>query len=1173
MYISDLAIKGFKSFAEPTKLKFAEGLTCIVGPNGCGKTNVVDAIRWVMGEQKSSVLRSQNMHDVIFSGTDKRKQVNFAEVSLTIHNNRGLLPVEYTDVVITRRVFRDGASEFFINKNACRLKDIHELFVDTGMGSDAYSVIELKMVESILSESKEERRRLIEEASGINKYKQQRRLSMRRLDSTENDLNRVNDIIVEVEKSVGSLRRQLAKYKRFDRVQSQLKDDEIAMAVHQTNQVLDKLIPIRQRIAQIKDGYGASGEEVNLEEKRVEEAKTQLTSIETDHQQQQEHVNSHNTERIGIEQILLVAEEKILGATAALDRIRVEKSTLVEREGSSETLRSELSNEKAHIQPRIETAHAKEATLNVAFEDAVEHYRKSKSEHDTHNQKHLELLNRLSDLNHQKSHQEAALTQHHSTIEHLSSKKERLCQSRKQYQQELDLVGSDFKDAEIQYKALETKVTELESGFQELQDKLNETREALAKKRGQRVSVENQLNFYEELLESGEGYSGGVRALLSEDLDQLGILGTVADLITPDERYETAIQTALGPLAEALVTRDRESALKAIASLQQQKAGSATFLPLDPINSSPVKTPAKISGKHVIGSALDFVEPKSGYAGLAQSLLGDLTLVDNDYTPDWNNISGRIVSIDGTLYDALGLIKGGAGGEGENMILGRHDRIQRLRIQFSKLVDEIEAHSADIEKFHTRIGILERELRSSRTSRDDQRQILLEVERKNSRAQYGISSTEADENSVDQELTELKQAIKDAEDRITAFVPQLTAAETERASTEAEISLMEAALQTLLNQRDEASEAAQTGRLEHVNLKNEERNLDTRLTSVNETLKDIHTRDQTLEDELLLHTEVLKDERETQNSEKDHLAQVKTILERESEILVEISSRVQVKRQALNELELRLRDHHHKREAVAEELRELSVSAANLEAKNQHIVERVQEKYQSDLPHDLDLTEFDQEQVEKRIRRSQKFIENLGPINMAVQDEFEVEQSRLNFLKEQQTDLFEARSSLLETISKLDRIARKQFRETFGLIQEHFKGTFQMLFDGGEASLLLENPDDVLESDIIIKATPRGKKTQNLKMLSAGEKALTAIALLFAIYQVKPSPYCILDEVDAPLDDRNIRKYTKMLEHFSTRTQFIVITHNKLTMEAARFLYGVTMEEEGISRLVSVQFT
>ncbi|NQV16177.1 chromosome segregation protein SMC [bacterium] len=1173
MYISDLEIKGFKSFAEPTKMKFSEGLTCIVGPNGCGKTNVVDAIRWVMGEQKSSVLRSQSMHDVIFSGTTKRKQVNFAEVSLTIHNDRGLLPIEYTDVVLTRRVFRDGASEFFINKNACRLKDIHDLFVDTGMGSDAYSVIELKMVESILSDSKEERRRLIEEAAGINKYKRQRRLSMRRLDSTENDLQRLNDIINEVEKSVASLRQQLSKYKRFDRVQSQLKADEISLAVHESNQVLEQLIPLRQQIAQLKDGYGATGEELSLEERRVEEAKEHLLVIEAEMGEQQEHVNTHNTERFSIEQTLLIAEQKIAGASAALDRIRVEQSTLNEREESSLKLQADLSNEKAHLLPRIEETKAKDDVLKAAFDSAVEKYRAAKSEHDSKNQKHLELLNRLSDLNHQKSHQEAALTQHNSTTEHLKHKQGRLHQSRDQYQLELNLVGSDFQDAETQYRDLEAKVTELELGFQKLQDQLNENRETLAQKRGQRVSVENQLNFYEELLESGEGYSGGVRTLLSGDYEALGIMGTVADLLTVDERYEKAIQTALGPLAEALVTKDRDSAVRAIATLQERKAGSATFLPLKPIANSKGYAPAKLTGKHIVGPALDYITPTAGYQGLAHLLFSDLTLVTEDYVPDWKAVSGRVVSIEGTLYDNFGLIKGGTTGEGEDTLIGRRDRIERLRKQFSQLVEEIDQQSTAIEKTHEQMGVLERELRTTQASRNDHRQILLEVERKSSRAQYGISSTEADVKSVSQEMDELLQAIEDADTRIAGFIPLLTETETERQKVETEISQMETSLQSLLNQRDATSEAAQAGRIEYVNLKNEERNLDTRLSSVTETLKDISSRQLGLSDEKLQHTLVLKENRKTQESGKDQLAAVKAVLERESETLVEISGRVKVKRQALNELELRLRDHHHKREAAAEELRELSVSVANLDARRLHIVDRLQEKYESGLPQDMNLEEFEQEAVEKRIRRSKKFIEDLGPINMAVQDEYEAEKGRLNFLKEQQADLSEAKSTLLEAISKLDRIARRQFRETFGLIQEHFKGTFQMLFDGGEANLILENQDDILESDIIIKATPHGKKTQNLRMLSAGEKALTAIALLFAIYQVKPSPYCVLDEIDAPLDDRNIRKYTKMLEHFTTHTQFIVITHNKLTMEAATFLYGITMEEEGVSRLVSVQFT
>jgi len=502
-------------------------------------------------------------------------------------------------------------------------------------------------------------------------------------------------------------------------------------------------------------------------------------------------VNVSNTSRISIEQTLAIAEEKIAGATTALDRIRVEQHTLVEREESSHTLQDELSNEKAHIQPRIDDAKAKDDILKKAFEGAVEKYRNAKNDHDVMNQKHMELLNRLSDLNHQKSHQEAALTQHKSSIEHLKTKKGRLGKSQIEFKKELDLVAADFKDAEIQYKSLESKVSELETAFTTLQSELNETRETLAKKRGRRVSIENQLNFYEELMESGEGYSGGVRTLLREDTEKLGILGTVADLLTVDERYEKAIQTALGPLAEALVTQDRNSALAAIRALKAQKAGSATFLPLDPLLKAKSKSSKALSGKHVIGAALDFVTPKKGFENLAELLLKDLTLVEDDFVADWDKIHGRAVTVDGTLYDTIGLVRGGTGSEGEDTLIGRQDRIQRLRKQYSTLVDEIQEHSLALEKIHEKIGSMERELRTSKASRDDQRQILLEVERKTSRAQYGINQTEADTQSVDQEISELVQAIADAEERIAAFAPQLAETEATRVKTESQISAME----------------------------------------------------------------------------------------------------------------------------------------------------------------------------------------------------------------------------------------------------------------------------------------------------------------------------------------------------------------------------------------------
>ncbi len=1173
MYISDLEIKGFKSFVEPTRLKFSEGLTCIVGPNGCGKTNVVDAIRWVLGEQKSSVLRSQTMHDVIFSGTSKRKAVNFADVSLTIHNDKGVLPVEYTDVVVGRRVFRDGTSEYSINKTPCRLKDITDLFVDTGMGADAYSVIELKMVESILSESKDERRRLIEEAAEINKYKQQRRLSMRRLDATEMDLSRVGDIILEVEKNVGSLKRQLAKYRRFDRVRGQLKTDEMTLAAIQINGLNTQLTPLEKRITELNQDYGLSGEQVGLEEKRVEEAKTELTRLETERNEQFELVNARKGEQVAIEQTLLLADEKIANATASLDRIKVETRTLEERRTGASALDADLKNEIEHLYPRLETARMAYETKRSDFESAVQKYREAKTLHDERSQAHLDALNERGDLEHQRSRLEATLQQYRNQIGTLQDKRSRLGKAGEGFQLDLNLISDDFSNAENQYQGLEQEVGKLEQKFQELQESLGETREKLASKRGERVSVENQLNFYEELLESGEGYSSGVRRVLEAGTDIGGVLGILADLIKVDERYEQAIQAALGPLAQAVVTRDRASAIKAIEYLKDKSSGRAAFLPLKEINPTRGSGTAASDAKGVIGTAIEFITAEKGIEKALHSLLGDVLIVEENFTPDWQDLDRRYVTPLGTLYDPLGLIQGGEGGESRDTLVGRKDRLERLRKSFASLSEEIEDLTSGLEEMHDQIGRTEKEIRSTRTAREDQRQILLEFERKSSRAQYGISSTHSDLETLENELSNTQGAIVTAEQQLSDLEKPISEALARKETIETELASIEADLQSLLNERDKVSDTAQNAKLDVVNLENEERNLKTRLESIAETLRDIEARIEGLADEKSQYEASLEKNRSLREEEKVKLSTVKTDVGRESEILTELDGRNQVKRQALNELELRLRDHHHQRESAAEELRELSVQVANLKSSRSHILERIQEKYNEDPPGELPDEEIDLEALEKRIKRSERFIENLGPINMAVQDEFEAEQSRLNFLREQQADLVDAKTSLLETVSKLDRIARRQFRETFLKIQEHFKITFQMLFDGGDADLSLDNPDDVLESDIAIKATPKGKKTQNLKMLSAGEKALTAIALLFAIYQVKPSPYCVLDEVDAPLDDRNIRKYTKMLEHFTTHTQFIVITHNKLTMEAARYLYGVTMEEEGVSKLVSVQLT
>ncbi len=1171
MYISELNIKGFKSFAEPTKVKFDQGITCIVGPNGCGKTNVVDAIRWVLGEQKSSVLRSQSMHDVIFSGTAERKPLSFAEVSLDIHNNRGVLPVEYTDVNITRRVFGDGTSEYYLNKNACRLKDILNLFMDTGMSSDAYSVIELKMVESILSESKEERRQLIDEAAGVNKYKQQRNLSFRRLQATEADLLRINDVLQEVEKNVNSLRRQLKRYNRYETVKTQLQADEIALAQWEIQQHQTQVEPLRLKAKDLQRRYDEETENLAVAEQQAEALQTELTGLETQRQQQREAVRQQEMVVNELERKLLVAGEKISAATAALDRLKVEDRALQERQQTTQSVQADLENEREHLLPRIEGKQAQHAKLRAEFESAVSAYQEAQTAFEEENRKRVSLLNSVSEAKHKQERFTQAIAQYQDQLAGLAEKRVRLKSSEESYQKDLFGASSDQTGAEKAYQDLEQRIEEMNNGFQKLQTQLNEVRETLAAKRGERVSLENQLDFYEELLETGEGYSGGVRSVM-EARDQLkGVLGTVADIVKVAEKYQTAIQAGLGNFAEIVVTRDRPTAEAAIRFLEREKKGAATFFPLKEAG-KPAVDPAHLSGTGVIGSALKFVKAPAGQARLLSVLLGDLYLVEDDFKPDWKTFSGRVVTVSGRLRDCHGFLHGGTGGEEKAALVGRRDRLEKLQTRHTQLVDEIERDSATIENLRDQLGQLERELRQARSERENQRQIMLEYDRRVSRAQYGMSTTTADLRSVADEQEQIRQRINAAETKLADIQPRIDEKQAELKQLDKTVAKSEAKLQALLLERDATSEKAQVSRIEVVNLENERRNLTTRLTGLVENVTEFGTRLVQIRKDHHANEQMLQTNRKIQVASEQELSVARKTLQKTQAAFTAADKSYQNQRLEYNELEHKLRLQRTTRDIAGQELKELELKLVDMKSQRQRISDRIFEKYQVELPPITDPLEFEPGELQKRIQRSLRFIENLGPVNMAVKEEFESEQSRLIFLREQQADLLDAKTSLLETISRLDRIARKQFRETFEQVRENFKATFQMLFDGGSADIRLENADDLLDSDLVITATPKGKRTQNLKMLSAGEKALIAIALLFGIYQVKPSPFCILDEVDAPLDDHNVRKYAKILDHFSTHTQFIVITHNKLTMEAAKFLYGVTMEEQGVSKLVSVKF-
>ncbi len=1172
MYLSDLEIKGFKSFALPTHLKFADGLTCIVGPNGCGKTNVVDAIRWVLGEQKTSILRSHTMNDVIFNGSAARKRTNFAEVSLVIKNDKGILPLEYDEIRLTRRLYRDGTSEYFLNKTPCRLKDIQDLFADTGMGSNAYSVIELRMVESILSEDKEERRRLLEEAAGVKKYKQQRRLSERRLEATEMDLARVQDIILEVEKKVRSLKRQLSRYKRFAKVHEQLREDELLLAKWQLYQIRQEREPLEFELRRLNSDLSLSKQEVQELERQVQQARFQLDQAREERDEAYKKLETRRNEEQELEKGLLLAEEKMNQAAATLDKIKVEEQTLLERQRTVQAAKGSLENELQHLSPQLEQAKQAADQVRRELAQVTETYAQTRKQHEETSKKHLQLLNEINRLRNQDGALKASLENIHQQLQRLQSKRGLLIEQSGRWQTELGSTSSSVTQAQQDLKMVEERLTEAENKLREDQERLTAVREKLAEMRGERASLESRISFYEEVLESGEGYSPGVREILQSTSKFTGVLGTVADLIQVDDKLAPAVQAALGDLAQLIVTKDRKAALEAIEHLQKSGRGRATFLPLEAVaRLAPHPTePAPWKSATPLQDAVSVAPP---YQPLVAHLFHDVWLAQESPPQDFQPSHGLVVSLDGRLWSAAGWLQGGSSDSQETLV-GRRDRLARLRKRYQKLVDEQNKATAELQQLYETVGREERELRRLRAERENQRQNLQEKERQSSRARFNLANLETELETLKAEEAQLQAELEQKQAARSKLAPRLKELLQQQEELKSELDSLTVRNQSEATRRDQIAEKVQNARIQVVTLENAKVQLETRLKNLEQTLEEVAQRQETLEKERQQQKEILaanhhrREELERQRKDVLHQRQ-------ETENLLQnFDAQLQERKKKVELLEKELREKGARREELLEKLRELEVRKTEILEQEKHLRARIAERYQVELEVPATFAEPpDEEALRQRIARNERFIERLGPINQAVEQEYEEENSRLRFLQEQQADLLEAKASLQETIHKLDRLARKRFKEVFQQIQEYFKVTFQMLFDGGDAQLELADPENPLDSDIVIRATPKGKNPRNLRMLSSGEKALTAIALLFAIYQVKPSPYCVLDEIDAPLDDHNIRKFTRMLESLSKKTQFLVITHNKITMEAAKYLYGVTMEEEGVSKLVSVQLT
>ena len=1170
MYISQLVINGFKTFNNKTSLEFGDGITAVVGPNGCGKTNIVDAIRWVLGEQKHSTLRSARMEDVIFNGAKGTKPLSMCEVYLTV-KNKGKLPIEYTDVEIGRRIYRDGESDYFINRTSCRLKDINNLFIDTGMGPDSYSVIELKMIEQILSETDYERKFLFEEAAGINKYKTQRRLSIRKFEATKFDLERVNDIINEVDTKVKGLNLQLKRFKRHAILVESLKSNQIDLSTLQIKKYLYASEPLRKKIEEYSHLRDAKVSDQDFNE-------TELTKLRELYDEQVGEINQirsdlskRDEDREDARQKILIWQEKNRSGDETIERLKNETESNKSRIEKYKISIIKKVNELDSIIPNIDEKLSKFKLEQEKFDKIEIAYKNEQNTVDDIQTKRWELQKILSE-------NKSLTISTESSIKERLLLKNRLNQRTKSETESIERLKVDEKAYNDKYKSAIDNSQKLANQKNNVEEKLNKLNKKINNVRAEKQShatrleaLSNQLNFYQELFISQTDLPDGLKYVFDNKIESESVIGTIADLFSTAEKYEVAINTALGEFAHCLVCKNRESALQILKNIQSKQAGKISLIPFEEVLNRSVELSAVPNSDLIIGRASDLIKSKSQFKPIAELLLGNTLIVKNlsKAILDSNLAGWILVDLKGTSYSDNLILKNP--GSGKGTVIGRKEKIESLKMEIEEAEKSIKTHDIAISKLDTNKIESDKKLTDLILQIDSEKEIFEKLNTDYHRIKFEIESKQKTVSDTKNELTEINQSINDLQNSLQSLHKNVEQSEKQISGIQQKLDDANEKLQESLSKRDLNHQTIQDLRIELLNLENNRDNLNSQKKTAENTITEIEERQSKIVDEIKVLKGQSKERTEEINKKEKELIGINADLKKNKSLLGLKEQTYRDTYRSIEEIENKIKSEQKNRETILEELKQCEVAIVEYKQKINAIKERINERFNVEVPHDntIDKTE---EELENEIARLDRSIESIGPVNMAVQVEFEEETKRLEHLIRQRDDLIESEENLRESIGKIDSVARKQFLETFDHIKTNFENLFTVFFEGGQGTLELIGDPDPLEADIAIKAQPPGTRNQTLRMLSAGEKSLTAIALLFAIYQYKPSPYCILDEVDAPLDDTNIMKFTRALKSFTKDTQFIVVTHNKLTMEAANYLYGITMEKKGVSKLVSVKF-
>ena len=1179
MYLKRLELQGFKSFADKTVLEFMPGITSVIGPNGSGKSNISDSIRWVLGEQSMKSLRGAKSLDIIFAGTQNRKSLGFAEASLVFDNSDGALPIEYTEVTVTRKIYRSGETGYFINKVPCRLKDVLELFMDTGIGKDGYSIIGQGKIDEILSNKSEDRRNIFEEAAGIVKYRTRKQESEKKLERTKLNLLRINDILSEIETNIEPLKAQSEKAKKYLNIREELKNIEIGLFLYNIEKYKKELEEIvkdeeiynsqlsdeegkLERIKQLKEELKNEIDEITL---KIEE----MSNIGFESQKEIEMLNSDinvaNTRIANNKENAVRYEKEIEEAKQKLESLKEE----IEQKKQK---RENLKENKIKYQTELEEKEAELAKLTKTLSDKELEIEGYKQTVETNTDKKYELQSEINTQeinheNHEKRQKQIKneITNYISELDSTRLQKEEIAKGfyeiegkRNKIVSNLEEINSKKEEADKKIKAYETNINAYQSEERIKQSKLKFLIETEKEKEGYIKSVKSLLKDCENIKELGKGMHG-----------------VLANIIEVPEQYQTAIEMCLGASLQNIVTETEEDAKKLVEHLRKNNLGRASFLPITSVRGRKLD---KIKGheKGVIGIASDLVKYDKKYEQIITNLLGRTVVVDNMDTAikvaKQNGYTFRIITTQGDVINPSGAITGGSVAKKTVNILGRGREIEKLEKEIANLKSKIEAIIKEKEQYEESIEdiienatSLEKELQEIDITYATEKQKLVSVEENISKIELRLNKLKEESNSLE---TEKENSINKKEE-IQKDIIKLNE-ETEK-------------LSKIINEYVELNKDNQKYiddlNFDITNLKISVSSFDESESSIEEIQERINGEIETTNISIKNKEEQIEQIKQDnfnlgQSIEEiqEKIATIKEEVKNSGSKIEELKSKRIEKNEKLSKQENETTEKFKVIEDLKAQIVKIDVKKTKHEDEINAIINKMWEEYELTpnsvqdykKPENVALTQ-------KNVNSLRRELRELGSVNIDSIEEYKNMKERYDFMSEQRVDLEDTMAKLRKIIADMTQTMKEQFRTQFAIINKNFAEVFKELFGGGNASLKLEDEENILECGIDINVQPPGKKLQNMMLLSGGEKAFTAIALLFAILKINPAPFCVLDEIEAALDDVNVYRFAEYLKKFSSNTQFLVITHRKGTMEAADTVYGVTMEENGISKLLSMK--